>query len=201
MTSKLAVEVRHSDYGEDAGGYHVLRFDGEWVGRISNREQADKMLIYVAALEAERKPKCPDCNSVGLHHCSDPEHCGGVYWPDHMYRKLEAENEKRKADNAKLENDRVQMFEALRSYEEQVKRLEERLETYTDCFEQLGVKSLAELVERYDNKAEALQAENERLRGDLLKTTNNLTGELKTLFSMGQERDALKEELERLKAI
>lgn len=39
------------------------------------------------------KPKCPECNSVGMSHCSDPEHCGGVYWPDEMYRKLETENQ------------------------------------------------------------------------------------------------------------
>jgi hypothetical protein len=38
------------------------------------------------------KPKCPDCNSVRMSHCSDPENCGGVYWPDHMYRKLETDH-------------------------------------------------------------------------------------------------------------
>lgn len=38
-----------------------------------------------------RKPKCPDCNSVGLSHCSDPINCGGVYWPDHMYNQLQAQ--------------------------------------------------------------------------------------------------------------
>lgn len=45
----------------------------------------------IAALEARRKPKCPDCNSVGMAHCSDPENCGGVYWPDHRYRALETQ--------------------------------------------------------------------------------------------------------------
>lgn len=38
------------------------------------------------------KPRCPDCNSVGLGHCSDPLNCGGVYWPDAMYRALEQRN-------------------------------------------------------------------------------------------------------------
>lgn len=27
------------------------------------------------------KPHCPECNKVGLRHCSDPEHCGGVVQP------------------------------------------------------------------------------------------------------------------------
>jgi uncharacterized protein with PIN domain len=45
----------------------------------------------IAELE-QAKPKCPDCNSVGMSHCSDPENCGGLYWPDRMYRDLEAHN-------------------------------------------------------------------------------------------------------------
>jgi hypothetical protein len=28
------------------------------------------------------KPYCLDCLSVGMGHCSDPLHCGGVTWPD-----------------------------------------------------------------------------------------------------------------------
>jgi hypothetical protein len=34
---------------------------------------------------------------------------------------------------------------------------------YTDCFEQLGVKSLADLVEKYDRQIEALKTSNDEL--------------------------------------
>lgn len=50
--ARLEIESRHSDYGDDAGGYRVLRFNGEWIGRITNYEEADRLLIYVASLEA-----------------------------------------------------------------------------------------------------------------------------------------------------
>jgi hypothetical protein len=47
---KLEIESRHSDWGEDAGGYSVLRFNDEWVGRISNREAAEKLIQHVDSL-------------------------------------------------------------------------------------------------------------------------------------------------------
>jgi hypothetical protein len=48
--ARLEIESRHSDYGADAGGYAVLRFDGEWVGRV-NRATAEKLIAYVEQLE------------------------------------------------------------------------------------------------------------------------------------------------------
>jgi hypothetical protein len=54
-------------------------------------KQRNALGVRVAELE-KAKPKCPDCNSVGMSHCSDPENCGGLYWPDRMYRDLEARN-------------------------------------------------------------------------------------------------------------
>jgi hypothetical protein len=51
----LEIESRHSDYGQDAGGYAVLRFDGEWIGRCDDREAAAKLIAYVAALKAGKK--------------------------------------------------------------------------------------------------------------------------------------------------
>jgi hypothetical protein len=51
----LEIESRHSDYGQDAGGYAVLRFDGEWIGRCDDREAAAKLIAYVAALKAGKR--------------------------------------------------------------------------------------------------------------------------------------------------
>jgi hypothetical protein len=51
----LEIESRHSDYGQDAGGYAVLRFDGEWIGRCDDREAAAKLIAYVAALKAGKQ--------------------------------------------------------------------------------------------------------------------------------------------------
>jgi hypothetical protein len=51
----LEIESRHSDYGQDAGGYSVLRFGGAWIGRIDNREAAQKLVDYVIALKGEQK--------------------------------------------------------------------------------------------------------------------------------------------------
>jgi hypothetical protein len=62
---------------------------------------AVEALMSSAAFEAA-KPKCPDCNSVGMSHCSDPENCGGVYYPDSMYRKLEVEIAALEAQNKTL---------------------------------------------------------------------------------------------------
>jgi hypothetical protein len=44
---------------------------------------------------------------------------------------------------------------------------EQKLSTYADCFEQLGVKSLAELVEKYDKQIEKLGWQNEAQRNQL----------------------------------
>jgi len=61
--------------------------------RIAELDERLNTCLRNLELESARapKPKCPDCNAVGLSHCSDPENCGGVYWPDSHYRKLEAE--------------------------------------------------------------------------------------------------------------
>jgi len=29
-----------------------------------------------------------------MSHCAHPEECGGVYWPDHVYRELQASRQK-----------------------------------------------------------------------------------------------------------
>lgn len=50
----LKLESRHSDYGEDAGGYSVLRFRGKWLGRVDDREVADELIAYIASLTDER---------------------------------------------------------------------------------------------------------------------------------------------------
>lgn len=49
----LTTESRHSDYGPDAGGYTILRFNGEWVGRIDYRETGEKLVACFATLTAE----------------------------------------------------------------------------------------------------------------------------------------------------
>ena len=48
----------------------------------------EELSAWVEARNAERirageppKPYCLDCLAVGMGHCSDPLHCGGVYWP------------------------------------------------------------------------------------------------------------------------
>ncbi len=86
--------------------HEIPRFDARLVSDVCGnkdvvmREAHDGLFVRyedvqerIAQLTAERKPKCPDCNAVGMGHCSDPEHCGGVYWPDAMYRKVEAERD------------------------------------------------------------------------------------------------------------
>lgn len=95
------------------------------VGRL-----AVKLIERIARAEAARKPKCPDCNSVGLSHCSDPINCGGVYWPDEMYRKLEADNkalherlEEQRAVNLRLIEDVKSMTGKIGSGREQMARL------------------------------------------------------------------------------
>lgn len=41
---KIEIERRHSDYGEDAGGYAVLKIDGIWIGRIEGKDAEDKII-------------------------------------------------------------------------------------------------------------------------------------------------------------
>jgi hypothetical protein len=67
------------------------QLDGEIVSCREQSSQFKAARARIAELE-QAKPKCPDCNSVGMSHCSDPENCGGLYWPDRMYRDLEARN-------------------------------------------------------------------------------------------------------------
>lgn len=89
---KTTVEQR-AELRRLADNHKVLK----WPELVDLLDDFDTLEAENAALKEQVKPKCPECNSVGLSHCSDPEHCGGVYWPDHMYRALEAENEKLKA--------------------------------------------------------------------------------------------------------
>jgi hypothetical protein len=49
---QLKIESRHSDYGADAGGYSVLKFNGKWVGRIDYRNNAEELLAAVRDLQA-----------------------------------------------------------------------------------------------------------------------------------------------------
>lgn len=51
----LKLESRHSDYGDDAGGYAVLRFNGEWLGRVANYKLAEQLIKEIKALEKENK--------------------------------------------------------------------------------------------------------------------------------------------------
>lgn len=67
----------------------------------SLRKQEGAHIAAMAEKEAEierlkaemAKPKCPECNSVGLSHCSDPLNCGGIYWPDHLCRTAQQQIE------------------------------------------------------------------------------------------------------------
>lgn len=53
--SRVTLEHRHSDNwdSDDYGGYTVLRFDGEYVGRVTGYEAADKLLKYIQELESK----------------------------------------------------------------------------------------------------------------------------------------------------
>ena len=70
-----------------------------------------------ARLKEGPKPKCPDCNAVGLGHCSDPENCGRVYWPDYMYRSLEQQLREAQETIAQLTETLRAASHALRSYQ------------------------------------------------------------------------------------
>ena len=61
---------------------------------VNGIKRAEKVEAENESLKAQLRPKCPGCLSVRMSHCSDPSNCGGVYWPDHMYRALEAERDK-----------------------------------------------------------------------------------------------------------
>lgn len=65
--SRLEIESRHSDWGEDAGGYSVLRFDGEWVGRVEDRAAARKLLEYVEELEGFNNAALKECSVEQVH--------------------------------------------------------------------------------------------------------------------------------------
>ncbi len=59
--SKLEIEHRHSDYGEDAGGYSVLRFNGDWVGRVSDSKVAQDLVREFERLQSmEKSSDAPD---------------------------------------------------------------------------------------------------------------------------------------------
>lgn len=75
-----------------------------------------------------RKPLCLACNAVGLLHCSDPEHCGEVLWPDELYQELRAENEKLKEMLRLMQKDKDFMQHSLR---EAQKTIEEFKTPYT----------------------------------------------------------------------
>lgn len=55
---KLTLEHRHSDYGADAGGYSVLKLDGEWVGRVIDDEVAKKLVREFKRLSELETLKC-----------------------------------------------------------------------------------------------------------------------------------------------
>lgn len=63
--------------------------------------------------------------------------------------------------------------------EQCITRAEQRLETYEDCFQQLGVTSLAQLVERYDAKLTSAEQHCRELEGKLerIKYPTVYTGE------------------------
>ena len=86
------IEDKADGYADDSeDGLRGLRFR-----ELSKQARAERtqMNADMQIPEDKPRPKCPDCNSVGMSHCSDPANCGGVYWPDHMYRSLEAQNAK-----------------------------------------------------------------------------------------------------------
>lgn len=64
--------------------------------------------------EKRPKPRCFDCNSVRMSHCSDPVNCGGVYWPDWMYQELRTENARLEKELARLRESREGLMRALK---------------------------------------------------------------------------------------
>jgi len=54
---KIELQSRHSDYGEDAGGYTVLKLDGVWIGRVEGptaRLMVEELIKYIQRLEEEK---------------------------------------------------------------------------------------------------------------------------------------------------
>ena len=104
-TVKIPADLQESYQFAKKRDLVVCRFDGSryvydrlpftlvyLLERIARAESAlAEREREVEQLKEQTKPKCPVCNSVRMSHCSDPEHCGGLYWPDKMYRALEAE--------------------------------------------------------------------------------------------------------------
>lgn len=100
---KLEIEHRHSDYGPDAGGYSVLRFNGKLIGRVEteNRATAEELTAGFACLQ--KLGKCQHCDKGPTGHL-----CGGLLsscYSSAMVKSVEgllAENDRLKTELASL---------------------------------------------------------------------------------------------------
>ena len=81
---------RHAElekkYDEAVSNYSIADADAKRL-----QAQVDQMALELQEARNRLKPKCPDCNSVGMSHCAHPEECGGVYWPQHYVDRQIAE--------------------------------------------------------------------------------------------------------------